>query len=43
MLSNRHGIGLQGLLDINEFVNSLKNFNQSLDINLIREVGIRFS
>ena len=43
MFNSRHGIGLQGLLDINEFVSSLKNFNGSLDINLIREVGIRFS
>jgi hypothetical protein len=43
MLMNQRAMGLQGLIDINEFVKTIKNFDGSLDINLIREVGIRFS
>jgi hypothetical protein len=42
MASNR-GIGLQGIIDINTFVSTIKSFNGTLDVNLIREVGIRFS
>ncbi len=43
MFNSNQGIGLQGLININEFVSTLKNFNGSLDVKLIREVGTRFS
>jgi hypothetical protein len=36
-------MGLQGIIDLNEFVSTIKNFNGSIDVNLTREVGIRFS
>lgn len=43
MNKNQRAMGLQGLIDINEFSSTIKNFNGSLDLNLIKEIGIRFS
>lgn len=43
MTKNQRAMGLQGLIDINEFSSTIKQFNGSLDVNLIREIGIRFS
>ncbi len=36
-------MGLQGIIEINEFSSTIKNFNVSLDLNLIKEIAIRFS
>lgn len=43
MTKYQRATGIQGLIDINEFSSTIKHFNGSLDVNLIREIGIRFS
>ena len=35
-------MGFQGLLNLYDFIDTISKFNETLDQNLIRDIGVRF-